>query len=157
MFPKLEVNAVFVTPIDSSETQGNIDNCVITVLDAYMWRNWMPFLESHGSDGGSPVHVSVRLRLDNSNGRATKLSFSAIVLGEDNRAYPVIFPVVSDEHQNVWDGNLARGDNKIVEMLAQEGPYLRVGSKASVELIFINQFDVKASVKTPDLIIDRAD
>lgn len=157
MFFKSEANEVSMASIDASETKGNIEDCVITLLDAYIWRNWMPFLESPEPDGGSPLHISVRLRFDNSKGKTTKLSLSAVVLGEDNMQYPVVFDAVRDKHENLWDGTVAGGDNKNIEMLAKGGPPLRVGTKSSLLMTFTNRVGAKVSLKTPELIIERAD
>lgn len=149
--------AIASTPISSFQETGSISNCTITILEAYFWRDWMPFVQHPGTDGGSPLYVRIQFRLDNSSGKAAKLAFSTTIYDQENRTYPIVFQFLPDQYKYVWDGALAAGDNKVVEILTNEGPYLLVGSKISVVVTFTDQDGKTVSVRTPEIEIKQTE
>jgi hypothetical protein len=56
-----------------------------------------------------------------------------------------------------WDSVLQPGENREVELLAGDGPYLPVGSSVRVEMTWTNQDGDSVVVTTPKAPINRTD
>jgi len=154
----------------------------ITVIEVYGWRDWMPIVSQPGPDHGSPLHIRIRLGLDNSAGTATKLTFVGRVLDDSGKSYPLTFgaqpnyhvlPVavastyrdldpaareaVDAKYDVVWSGGLKAGEVREVELLAGDGPYLPVGSAVRVQLTWTNPEGASVTVTSAPASINRTD
>jgi hypothetical protein len=144
-------------PIFSLETAATIGDVSITILEASYWRDWMPEVENPGPDGGSPLRGVIRLRLDNSKGDQNKLSFTTVIYDEEKRAHAVDFFVLPDPQGNVWNGSVASGEIKEIQIQTETGPYLSVGTRISTVINWTDQGQNDASLRTLETPIKRTE
>jgi len=168
--------------ISGKNTAAALGACRMTVVGASFWRDWMPIVSKPGPDGGSPLHVRVKLSLDNSAGEANKLSFRAAIVDRNGQSYPAPFRVLPNfrvlpddvsrsyrtydveakkaalsKYSVVWDGGLIPGETREVELATAEGPYLPAGSSIHVRIEWTDKKGNTVVVKTPDEPIKRTD
>jgi len=142
-------------------TTGSITGCVITVDDAFFWRDWMPTVSmdtvpsNKSNDGGKPLYVSVSLKLDNLKGPQKQLSWEAFILAEDNTIYPL--NLVDETGKPGWTGIIEAGETKNVKLMSHNGPYIAVGTKMEVFIRFTDQDHAQTWVKTASLEIVKTE
>jgi hypothetical protein len=166
----------------SGSSAAVIGTCRIKVLEANIWRDWMPMVEHPGPDGGSPLRAKVKLWLDNSSGQTEKLSFHAFVVTDKGQSYDLPLQILPDyrilpdkvfnklptsdgnsemkisaRYGVMWNGVLKKGESRVVELAVSEGPYLPVGSRVHIEIKCTNQKGESIIIKTPDVMIRRTD
>lgn len=135
----------------SEGTAAALGNCRIIVQETNVWRDWMPIVDKPGPDGGSPLHVKIRLRLDNSAGDEKKLSFEAAVVDDKGQSHAI------DAHYVQWNGELKHGESRAVELSAADGPYVPVGSSVRVVMTWTDQAGDSLTLSTPESTIFRTD
>jgi hypothetical protein len=168
--------------ISAEVTAAGSGACRITVVGTSFWRDWMPIVSKPGPDGGSPLHVRVKLSVDNSTGGANKLSFRAEIVDHKGQSYSAPFRVlpnfrvlpddvfksyrtydvqtkkaVDAKYNVMWDGGLDPGESREVELATAEGPYLPVGSSIHVRIEWTDKKGGMAVARTPDEPIKRTD
>lgn len=118
-----------------------------------MARDWSPQVQTPGPDGGSPLGVKLQLRLSNSGNDDLRLTFAAFISDKQGRTYPTTFLVLPGPYK--WNGSLAARQEMTIEMGSSDGPYLPVGSTASVVITWTAQDGAILSVQTPECEIRR--
>ena len=109
-----------------------LSSCEISLGEPYFWRDWQPVVVDAGPDGGSPLRVGVILQIANLADIVQQIAWDGSVIDGDDVSYPVQF---TDRSQILQDSvTLAPGEKYTIELVAHDGPYLPVGSKASLNL-----------------------
>ncbi len=135
---------------------AQIDGCTIAIIKTNMARDWMPIQQRQGPDGGGPLVGVIKFKLDNSAGSAITFKFVAVVYDQAGNDYPVtVVSAYDNSAYNIWNRSLAAGESKIVELYRGDGPYLPVRSKVFAVIIWIAQNGHTASVRTPEVEIER--
>src|SRR5512132_2320270 len=127
------------TSIADLPTTIKVGNWKVSVLEAYFWRDWMPIVEHPGSDGGSPLYAKIQIHLSNPRSKDIRLNFTSVVHDHGNRTYRIVFQVLPNQHKVVWDGSLKAGEDRVVELITYEGPYLPVSSEILTAIVFTDQ------------------
>jgi hypothetical protein len=161
---------------------AELGQCKITVLKSYFWRDWMPIVEEPGPDGGSPLRLTVTLKLENPAKEAARLSCTGVAINakgearaltlhiqpnfrvlpdEISKSYPDMDAEskkkVIDKYRVLWDGALEPGESRELILGVNNGPYWPAHSIMHVELTWMDQNDHAVIVKTPPAEIDRTD
>jgi hypothetical protein len=136
-------------------SMAKVGDVTITVVDSYYWRDWMPDVSDPGPDGGSPLNVKIQIRLDNTLGADTFLFFNITVCDKDNHAHPVALRTPLGKDKRDWDGSLAAGEIKTIELRTSKGPYIAAGSRIRTVVNWKDKNGNKGSVATQDLKIHR--
>jgi hypothetical protein len=117
----------------------------------------MPDVEKPGPDGGSPLNASIQLRLDNSSGDRCTLSYSAVLTDHEKQSHPVDFHVQPDASADAWDGSLAKGEVRTIELVTHQGPYLPAGSNIVVRMDWKDQYGNTVSVTNLESSVERVE
>jgi hypothetical protein len=133
-----------------------LGDCQIAVLGVSFWRDWMPIVAHPGPDKGSPLHVVVKLRLNNPQGADSKLAWTAAVIGEDGKPTPVDLRALPEDGV-LWNRTLRRGESRDLTLAAQDGPYLPIGNLASIEIRWTDQNNAGAVLRTQKVSVERTD
>ncbi|MRR17565.1 MAG: hypothetical protein EG826_14030 [Deltaproteobacteria bacterium] len=155
-------------PAWSSEKQtvARLGESRITVLEVYAWRDWMPIVKNPGPDGGSPLRVRIKLKLDNARGETNRLSFHAVIIDGREQSYPVTFRSLPDAHQftdtnkksaALREGTLPAGEIRVIDLLADQGPYLPAGSEIYIRMEWTDSAGQTAVIRTPAQPVKRTD
>ena len=188
------LTAAWLCPAYAAETNPNVNQaqytgdgvvfklgaCKISVLETYLWRDWMPVVDQPGSDKGSPLHSKIQLYLDNSAGDSIKLSYQGVVVSSKGQSSAVTFTVLPNyrlipesidnpeswqtmddtarkaviaRYNVLWTGELKPGETRKVELLSSDGPYLPGGDMATVEITLTDQKGRSVVVKSPSTLI----
>jgi hypothetical protein len=159
-----------------------LGKCRITIIEASIWRDWMPIVENPGPDGGSPLHARIRIWLDNSAGELTRLSFQAVIADDQAHHYALslhalpnlrILPEnvrksfnaldresrkkLTSKYNIIWNGVLNKGETREVEFISAEGPYIPAGSHAHIEITMSDQKGNRQVLKSSESTIGRTD
>ena len=127
LFPK--VTGTDTVGIDSVVV---LSNCEISLEEPYFWRDWQPVVVDPGPDGGSPLRVAVVLQITNLGDVVRQIAWEGSVNDGDDVSYPVQF---TDRSQTLqYSVTLAPGEKYTIHLVNHDGPYLPVGSKASLSL-----------------------
>lgn len=166
----------------TERTVFELGQCKITVLGLHAWRDWQPIVARPGPDGGSPLYVKVRLRVTNNGTDANVLSFRAVIIDENGKCYEATFKILpnlgvmpdaaAETYRNLdeqgkkemltkynveWDGLLQPGEDRSVEIITLDGPYMPVASRIRVEITWIDAEGHSVVVRTPETGIERTD
>ena len=112
--------------VSGSSVTGKIPGLSVTVTSTYAYRDWMPRIAGpRGEDGGSPLHVSVGMRL--LNGGSTSL-----VLGRKGRLGRPGEAMQSVELEDLagttpWPLTLAPGEQLSLQLGIRGGQYFPLG------------------------------
>ncbi len=137
-------------PLPASTRAGSL---TVSVLRVSMARDWMPQVQKPGPDGGSPLGANVQLLLQNTGENDLQLTFAASIRDSQGRTYPASFVVLPGPYQ--WKGMLAARQEVTIEIGSADGPYLPVGSTASVVVTWTTQDGAVLSVQSPQCEIKR--
>ena len=146
----------------ASETHQRLDSSgkyhlggvEIQLLDVYMWRDWMPEVEKPGRDGGSPLHIRVRLQIYNSADQDALVRFDGAIF--DNKIpHSVTLLARLKKESDFWDGHLEAGQTATVEFATDNGPYIEPGSWVEIMITFRDLQGNTVSVLSPKTEIRR--
>jgi hypothetical protein len=166
----------------TERTIFELGQCKITVLGLYAWRDWQPVVERPGPEGGSPLYVKVKLRVANQGTGTDTLSYRAVIIAEDGKSYEATFKILPNlgvmpdaamesygnlddqgkkdmlaKYNVEWDGSLHSAEDRLVEIITHDGPYLPVASRIRVEINWTDAEGHSVVVRTPETNIERTD
>lgn len=118
--------------IDTS-TRNQIAGCDITLSDPYLWRNWQPLVANPGSDGGSPLRASVLLVIVNRGDTKRSITWKGFLEDAADNQFPLRFTDRSQTPRHF--ATLEPGGTYQADLVAHNGPYLPVGSRASIKFV----------------------
>lgn len=180
--------AAWLCPAYAAETNPDdgvvfkLGTCKISVLETYLWRDWMPLVGRPGPDKGSPLHSKIQLYLDNSAGSSAKFSFQGIIVSSKGQSSAVTFTVLPNyrlipesidnpeswqtmdetarkaviaKYNVLWSGELKPGETRKVELLSADGPYLPGGDTAAIKITLTDQKGRSVVVKSPSTLIHK--
>jgi len=117
----------------------------------------MPVSQRPGSDSGSPLYAKIKIHLSNSGDKVARLRFATVVYDQESQSHPIVFQVLPDQHNSVWDGSLGAKESRVIELLTNDGPYLPVSSRIYTVIVFTDQDGNSQSVGTARIAIDRTE
>ena len=146
--------------VDTSNTvdimaETQIAGCEITLSEPYLWRDWQPTVAKPGSDGGSPLRASVLLLIINRGDSKRSIAWEGYLEDVTGMRYLLRFTDRSQTPQHsitLAPGGVYQGD-----LVAHEGPYLPVGSSASVKFHFEIDGDHTGHLSAGTVSVDRTD
>jgi hypothetical protein len=131
--PSVETEADTSKALDTA-ARNQIAGCDITLSDPYLWRNWQPIVANPGSDGGSPLRASVLLVIVNRGDAKRSITWKGFLVDAADNQFPLRFTDRSQTPQHFV--TLEPGDTYQAGLMAHNGPYLPVGSSASINFDF---------------------
>ena len=151
------------TLISSSKTAGAdtvgtnstvvLSTCEVSLGEPYFWRDWQPDVRDPGPDGGSPLRVTVVLEITNHGDVNQKITWEGTVKDGDDVSYPVQF---TDRSQTLqYSVTLAPGEKYTIHLVNHDGPYLPVGSKASLSLLLTADDKNTGNITTLPVIVNQ--
>ena len=109
-----------------------LSSCEISLGEPYFWRDWQPVVIDPGPDGGSPLRVAVVLQITNLGDVIQQIAWEGSLTDVDEVSYLMQF---TDRSQTPMNSvTLAPGEKYTIHLVDHDGPYLPVGSKASLSL-----------------------
>ena len=171
------------TLADTPSTSIRIGNTKITLLNVYFWRDWQPIVAQPGKDGGSPLHLVVKLCIENNASIQTHLSYTAKIVEQSGRTYDLNldaspnYRLIQDKdtrfpdnldgksrvalykkYNIIWNGDLRPNETREVELTSHDGPYLSLDGLYAVEMLWIDATDNKSiKMVTPAEMIHRTE
>jgi hypothetical protein len=122
-----------IPEVDQMGTSGKLRGMSVSVTNAYCWRDWMPIVQRPGPDGGSPLYVVGRLKIDNSDGKSAVVKWESYLLDVKARKLHAIR--LSDKRNKpAWNGRVPESKVIEIDLTTGNGPYLPVGTQ--VILVF---------------------
>lgn len=131
--PSVETVADTSKAIDTT-TRNQIAGCDITLSDPYLWRDWQPIVANPGSDGGSPLRASVLLVIVNRGDTKRSITWKGFLVDAAANQFPLRFTDRSQTPQHFV--TLEPAETYQADLVAHNGPYLPVGSSASINFDF---------------------
>ena len=150
----VETEADTPETIDTA-TRNQIAGCDITLSDPYLWRNWQPIVATPGSDGGSPLRASVLLVIVNRGDAKRSITWKGFLVDAANNQFPLRFTDRSQTPQHF--ATLEPGDTYQADLVAHNGPYLPVGSSASINFDFEINGDHTGHLSSVSVNVERTD
>ena len=119
----------------------------------YLWRDWQPTVNNPGPDGGSPLYVSFNFVLTNSSESSQQIAWVGYVQDGEQTLYPLHF---TDRAQTpLYSLTLDSGNVLEVDLVAHNGPYLTIGSKASIHMSFTVDNKRHAELNTTSVVVNQ--
>lgn len=127
----------------------------VRLLDASLWRDWMPIVQEPGADGGSPLYARIELDLHNRGRTPLRLTWHVeLVVGAKVYALPF---QAQDKTGKTWTGRLGADARQVVELFTRAGPYLAVGTEVYARAVFSADDGERVTMETPVHAIERTD
>ena len=130
-----------------------LSNCEISLEEPYFWRDWQPVVVDPGPDGGSPLRVAFVLQITNLGDVVRQIAWEGSVNDGDDVLYPVQFTDKSQTPQ--YSVTLAPGEKYTIHLVNHGGPYLPIGSKASLSLRFTVDDKNTGNITTLPVMINQ--
>ena len=150
----METEADTPETIDTA-TRNQIAGCEIVLSDPYLWRNWQPIVANAGSDGGSPLRASVLLVIVNRGDTKRSITWKGFLVDAADNQFPLRFTDRSQTHQHFV--TLEPAETYQAGLVAHNGPYLPVGSRASIDFDFEINGDHTGHLSSVSVNVERTD
>ena len=115
---------------DSASSSSRINGFDVALSDPYLWRDWQPVVANPGTDGGSPLRAAVMLVITNREEIKRPISWKAFLESADGERFPLHWTDRAQTPQ--YAATLGSGQTYQAELVAHNGPYLSIGSKAAI-------------------------
>ncbi len=150
-------------PVSFSQTTGIntveldsitvLSSCEISLGEPYFWRDWQPVVIDPGPDGGSPLRVAVVLQITNFGDVIQQIAWEGSLTDVDEVSYLMQF---TDRSQTPMNSvTLAPGEKYTIHLVGHDGPYLPVGSKASLSLRLTADDKNTGNITTLPVIVNQ--
>ena len=133
--------------------KAELEGCMLSVDEGYLWRDWQPTVSSPGPDGGSPLYVSVVVSFANSADLEQNNIWRGDIQDFEKYLYPISL-IVRDEGLKTTTKVLSESELKLI-LIAHDGPYLNIASSARLLVQFSGGGGGKVLIATDWLTINR--
>ena len=144
--------------VPGSSVTGKIPGLSVTVTSTYAYRDWMPRIAGpRGEDGGSPLHVSVGLRLLNGGSKSLVLRRKGR-LGRPGEAMQSV-ELEDLAGATPWPLTLAPGEQRSLQLGIRGGQYFPLGEALDTvhPLAEAVDFEIDLSDQRDEVVAVRID
>ena len=140
---------------NSPSSSSRINGFDVTLSDPYLWRDWQPVVSNPGADGGSPLRAAVTLLITNREEIKRPISWKAFLENAEGEQFPLLWTDRAQTPQ--FAATLGSGQTYEVDLVAHNGPYLPVGSSASINFQFEINGDQTGHLSSVSVNVERTD
>ena len=144
--------------VPGANVTGKISGLQVTVTSTYAYRDWMPRIAGpRGEDGGSPLHVSVGLRLLNGGSKSLVLRRKGR-LGRPGEAMQSV-ELEDLAGATPWPLTLAPGEQRSLQLGIRGGQYFPLGEALDTvhPLAEAVDFEIDLSDQRDEVVAVRID
>lgn len=144
--------------VAGSSVSGKIPGLSVTVTSTYAYRDWMPRIAGpRGEDGGSPLHVSVGMRLVNGGSASLVLSRKGR-LGRPGEAMQTV-ELEDLAGTTPWPLTLAPGEQLSLQLGIRGGEYFPLGEALDTVHPLAEAVDFEIDLSDPkgEVVVVRID
>jgi len=135
----------------SPRTEVRVGSISFTITGASLNRDFAPRVLDPGPDGGGTLGGLVNIRVHNAGQDNHRFSATAAVYDEHDERHGVTAVPRMAGQLLVWDGTIAPGGTVDLEVAIGNGPYVKVGTRLSVVLMFVSQDGDTGTLRTPPI------
>ncbi|HOC17360.1 MAG TPA: hypothetical protein PKK95_03775 [Vicinamibacterales bacterium] len=135
----------------SPRTEVRIGSISFTITGASLNRDFAPRVLDPGPDGGGTLGGLVNIRVHNAGQDDHRFNAAAVVYDERDGNHPVTAVPRIAGQPLVWDGTIAPGGTVDLEVAIGNGPYVEIGARVSVVLMFVRHDGDTGTLRTPPI------
>ena len=130
--------------------EARVAGVTFTVTGVALTRDFMPVVLEPGPDGGRPLTGVVRVSALAVGGNDQRRFYAgAVVFDQEGNGHRLSAVVRERDALTLWDGSLAPGETKALEVALSGGPFLPVGSRAGVVVEWTAQNGDRGTLHIP--------
>tara|TARA_Y100001960_G_scaffold330627_1_gene425180 strand:+ start:84 stop:656 length:573 start_codon:yes stop_codon:yes gene_type:complete len=139
----------------SASSSIRINGFDIALSDPYLWRDWQPVVSNPGADGGSPLRAAVTLVIVNREEIKRPISWKSLLESAEGEQFPLHWTDRAQIPQSAT--TLGSGQTYQLDLVVHNGPYLPVGSSASINFQFEINGDPAGDLSSGSVSVERTD